>query len=61
MRASSKPFGCSRFRAFSAREFRVSGETEPPAPLWIFARLGVLLAMALAFGMAAHALVGVPR
>lgn len=60
MRTSSNPLGRSRFRGFGAREL-APGESEPPAPLRIFARLGVLLAIALAFGMAAHVLVGVPH
>jgi len=43
------------------RELAVPGGSEPAAPLQVFARLGVLLAIALIFGMAAHVLVGLPH
>jgi hypothetical protein len=35
-------------------------EDDPPAPLQIFTRLGVLLTIALAFGLAAQLLVQLP-
>jgi hypothetical protein len=35
-------------------------ETEPPKPLEIFTRLGVLLTIALAFGLVAELLVRLP-
>jgi hypothetical protein len=35
-------------------------EVDPPAPLQIFTRLGVLLMIALAFGLAAELLVRLP-
>ncbi len=35
-------------------------ENDPPAPLQIFTRLGVLLTIALAFGLMAELLVRVP-
>ena len=35
-------------------------EIDPPAPLQIFTRLGVLLVIALAFGLAAELLVRLP-
>jgi hypothetical protein len=37
-----------------------SDEIDPPAPLQIFTRLGVLLMIALAFGLAAELLVRLP-
>jgi hypothetical protein len=36
-------------------------EIDPPAPLQIFTRLGVLLMIALAFGLAAEILVRLPH
>jgi len=38
-----------------------SSDREPPAPLGMFIRLVVLLAIALGFGLAAHLLVGMPH
>jgi hypothetical protein len=35
-------------------------EIDPPAPLQIFTRLGLMLAIALAFGLAAELLVRLP-
>jgi hypothetical protein len=35
-------------------------ENDPPAPLQIFARIGVLLMIALAFGLVAEVLVRLP-
>jgi hypothetical protein len=35
-----------------------SGECDPPSPLQMFARLGVLLVIALGFGLAAQFLAG---
>jgi hypothetical protein len=37
-----------------------SSETDPPEPLQIFTRLGVLLVIALAFGLAAELLARLP-
>ena len=39
----------------------VPGENEPPAPRQMIARIGVVLAIALGFGLAAEVLVGVPH
>jgi len=61
MRTWTDPLGRSRFRGYGVRELAVPGGNEPPALLRIFARLGVLLAIALAYGMAANLLVGVPH
>jgi len=36
-------------------------ENKPPAPLQMVARLGIVLAIALGFGLAAQVLVGVPH
>ena len=42
-------------------DFDAASAEEPPAPSDIFARLGVLVAVALCFGLAAQFLVGVPH
>ncbi len=42
-------------------DFDAASAEEPPAPSDIFARLGVLIAVALCFGLAAQLLVGVPH
>ena len=40
--------------------FQAASDHEPPAPAQMFARLGLLLAIALGFGLIAQVLVGVP-
>jgi hypothetical protein len=42
-------------------DFDSAGVEEPTGPAGIFARLGVLLLIALAFGLAAQLLVGAPH
>jgi hypothetical protein len=37
-----------------------SGECDPPSPLQMFTRLGVLLVITLGFGLAAQFLAGMP-
>ncbi len=44
-------------RQVGASAFSASSDHEPPAPLEMFARLGVLLLVALGFGLAAQLLV----
>jgi hypothetical protein len=39
-------------------DFSASGDRAPPAPLAMFARLGLLLAIAVGFGLAAQLVVG---
>ncbi len=40
--------------------FQAESDYEPPAPSQMFARLGLLLVIALGFGLIAQLLVGVP-
>ena len=61
MRPSPNRLGRARFRDLAARDLTIPGEDEPPGPFQLAARLGVLLAIAAAFGLAAQALVGVPH
>jgi hypothetical protein len=42
-------------------DFDAASAEEPPAPSDMFARLGLLLVVALCFGLAAQLLVGVPH
>jgi hypothetical protein len=42
-------------------DFDAASAEEPPAPSDMFTRLGVLIAVALCFGLAAQFLVGVPH
>jgi hypothetical protein len=42
-------------------DFDAASAEEPPAPSDIFARLGVLVAVAACFGLAAQFLVGIPH
>jgi hypothetical protein len=61
MRPFPDTLGHTGFRDPGARDLAVPGEDEPPGPLQLAARLGVLLAIALAFGLAAQVLVSVPH
>lgn len=48
-------------RAFPvATAFQASSDHEPPAPAQMLARLGLLLVVALGFGLIAQILVGAP-
>jgi len=50
------------FRISTSRraEFAAENEHAPPAPTELLARLGLLLAIALGFGLVAQIIVGVP-
>ena len=43
-----------------AAVFQAASDHEPPAPIQMFARLGVLLAIAIGYGLIAQVLVGAP-
>ncbi len=43
-----------------AADFQAASDHAPPAPSQMFARLGFLLMIALAFGLVAQVLVGAP-
>ncbi len=47
-------------RPAAATAFQAESDHEPPAPSQMFARLGLLLVIALGFGLIAQLLVGVP-
>ena len=51
----------TRIRRRATVDFEGAGAQEPPAPLDMFARLGVLVIVALCFGLAAQFLIGVPH
>ena len=55
-------YGTSNDRVFrpAATVFQAGSDHEPPAPVQMFARLGLLLIIALGFGLIAQLLVGVP-
>ncbi len=53
--------GQLRRRPHDFSDFAASSDHEPPAPVEIFTRLAVLLAVALGFGLAAQLLVGMPH
>jgi hypothetical protein len=57
--SSAAPTARSRARAIS--EFDDAPVEEPPGPSGMFARLGVVLLIALGFGLAAQLLVGAPH
>jgi hypothetical protein len=60
-RRLSNPGTAARFGARANPDFDAAGVAEPPGPSGMFARLGVLLLIALGFGLAAQLLVGVPH
>ncbi len=51
----------TRIRGRSTVDFEAAGAQKPPAPWDMLARLGVLVIVALCFGLAAQFLVGVPH
>lgn len=51
----------ARVHEGSLAGFDGSSAEAPPSPSDMFVRLGMLLAIALCFGLAAHMLVGVPH
>jgi hypothetical protein len=50
-----------RDRRHADTDLYSSGECDPPTPLQMFTRLGVLLVIVLGFGLAAQFLVGLAR
>ena len=58
---SSGPTPAARFRALAISDFDPAPVEEPPGLSGMFARLGVLLVIALGFGLAAQLLVGAPH
>jgi hypothetical protein len=51
----------ARIRGQSMDDFDAASAEEPPAPYDVFTRLGMLLVVAICFGLAAQSLVGVPH
>ena len=55
---SSGPTSTARYRPRAVSDFDDAAVEEPPGPSDMLARLGVLLLIALGFGLAAQLLVG---
>ena len=58
---SSGPTPAARYRGLGISDFDPAPVEEPPGPSGIFAQLGVLLLIALGFGLAAQLLIGAPH
>ena len=58
---SCGPTPTARYRARGISDFDPAPVEEPPGPSAMFARLGVLLLIALGFGLVAQLLIGAPH